>query len=109
MKWLLGTYTARYNRRHQLFGHLFSGRYKALFVEGSGSGYLKTDCDYVHLGWKESDLSKRPKGDQDKLELAIRLRSETTATTKWIAARLRMGTWPYLNHLLYWRRRRKQR
>ncbi len=49
MKWLLGTYTARFNRRHKLFGHLFSGRYKALFVEGSGNGYLKTVCDYVHL------------------------------------------------------------
>jgi len=49
MKWLLGTYTARFNRRHKLFGHLFSGRYKALFVEGSGDGYLKTVCDYVHL------------------------------------------------------------
>jgi len=49
MKWLLGTYTARFNRRHQLFGHLFSGRYKALIVDGRGSGYLKTVCDYVHL------------------------------------------------------------
>ena len=29
MKWLLGTYTGRFNRRHKLFGHLFSGRYKA--------------------------------------------------------------------------------
>src|SRR5690349_11104366 len=36
MKWLLGTYTARFNRRHKLFGHLFTGRYKALFVDGSG-------------------------------------------------------------------------
>src|SRR5215472_14205720 len=36
MKWLLGTYTGRYNRRHKLFGLLFSGRYKALFVDGSG-------------------------------------------------------------------------
>ena len=42
MKWLLGTYTSRYNRRHKEFGHLFSGRYKALLVDGSGSGYLKT-------------------------------------------------------------------
>jgi REP element-mobilizing transposase RayT len=25
MKWLLGTYTSRFNRRHKLFGHLFSG------------------------------------------------------------------------------------
>jgi REP element-mobilizing transposase RayT len=49
MKWLLGTYTARFNRRHQLFGHLFSGRYKALIVDGSGNGYLKAVCDYVHL------------------------------------------------------------
>jgi putative transposase len=49
MKWLLGTYTSRYNRRHKEFGHLFSGRYKALPVDGSGTGYLKTACDYVHL------------------------------------------------------------
>ena len=49
MQWLLGTYTGRFNRRHKLFGHLFSGRYKALIVDGSGDGYLKTVCDYVHL------------------------------------------------------------
>jgi REP element-mobilizing transposase RayT len=49
MKWLLGTYTARFNRRHKVFGHLFSGRYKALIVDGSGTGYLKAVCDYVHL------------------------------------------------------------
>ncbi len=49
MKWLLGTYTGRFNRRHRQFGHLFSGRYKALVVDGSGNGYLRTVCDYVHL------------------------------------------------------------
>ena len=49
MKWLLGTYTARFNRKHRLFGHLFSGRYKSLLVDNSGNGYLKTVCDYVHL------------------------------------------------------------
>ena len=49
MKWFLGTDTARFNRRHKLFGHLFSGRYKSLIVAGSGTGYLKTVCDYVHL------------------------------------------------------------
>jgi putative transposase len=49
MKWFLGTYTGRFNRRHKLFGHLFSGRYKALIVDASGNGYLKTVCDYVHL------------------------------------------------------------
>jgi len=49
MKWFLGVYTKRFNSRHRVFGHLFSGRYKALLVDGSGNGYLKTVCDYVHL------------------------------------------------------------
>ncbi len=45
----LGPYTSRFNRRRREFGHLLSGRYKALLVDGSGDGYLKTVCDYVHL------------------------------------------------------------
>ena len=235
MKWLLGTYTGRFNRRHKLFGHLFSGRYKSLIVEGGGNGYLKSVCDYVHLnpvrarmlrrerplgsypwsslgyylqpgrkrppwlrvdrllgehgiprdsqagrrelgrrmelrrrseadpkgmkalrrgwclgsegfrqellaqmrerigehhygpvraeseasraegvvregmralGWREADLGKRAKGDPEKVKLALWLRGETTATIKWIARRLRMGTSTHLNHLLYWRRRK---
>ena len=58
MKWFLGTYTARFNRRHKWFGHLFSGRYKSLVVDGSGSGYLKTVCDYVHLNPARAKLVK---------------------------------------------------
>ena len=48
MKWFLGTYTGRFNRRHQLVGHLFSGRYKSLLIGDSGS-YLRTVGEYVHL------------------------------------------------------------
>jgi putative transposase len=59
MKWFLGTYTGRFNRRHKLFGHLFSGRYKSLLVDGSGNGYLKTVCDYVHLNPARAKLLKR--------------------------------------------------
>ncbi len=33
----------------RLSGHVFSGRYKAQIVEGSGNGYLRTACDYTHL------------------------------------------------------------
>jgi putative transposase len=58
MKWLLGTYTGRFNRRHRQFGHLFSGRYKALLVDGSRNGYLKTVCDYVHLSPVRARLIK---------------------------------------------------
>jgi len=59
MKWFLGTYTGRFNRRHKLFGHLFSGRYKALFVDGTTTGYLKTACDYVHLNPVRARLLSR--------------------------------------------------
>jgi putative transposase len=49
----------RLNHRHQLFGHVFSGRYKALIVDGSGTGYLKTVCDYVHLNPVRAKLLRR--------------------------------------------------
>jgi putative transposase len=49
MKWFLGTYTMRFNRRHKLSGHLFAGRYKSLLIDGATPGYLRTACDYVHL------------------------------------------------------------
>jgi REP element-mobilizing transposase RayT len=60
MKWFLGSYTCWFNRRHKLFGHLFSGRYKSLIVDGSGEGYLRTVCDYVHLNPSRARLL-RPK------------------------------------------------
>ncbi len=56
MKWFLGTYTGRFNQRHRVPGHLFSGRYKALVVDGNASGYLRTVCDYVHLNPARASL-----------------------------------------------------
>jgi len=44
MKWQLGTYTSRYNRRHKEFGHLFSGRYKALIEWGSEQTFSTFRC-----------------------------------------------------------------
>ena len=49
MKWLLGTFTGRFNRRHGLSGHLFGGRYKAQHLDERSDAYLVTACDYVHL------------------------------------------------------------
>ena len=61
MRWFLSTYTARFNRRHKQFGHLFSGRYKSLIVDGSGNGYLRTVCVSLekgirHLGKRENQM-----------------------------------------------------
>jgi REP element-mobilizing transposase RayT len=55
MHWFLGTYTSRFNHRHQFSGHLFSGRYKSLLVSGQG-GYLRTVSAYVHLNPVRANL-----------------------------------------------------
>jgi len=49
MKWLLGTYTMRFNRKHRYSGHLFGGRYKAQLIDETAPGYLRAAADYVHL------------------------------------------------------------
>ncbi len=49
MKWLQGTYTQRYNSRHQVFGHLFQGRYKAMIVDGQEESYFPVVSTYIHL------------------------------------------------------------
>ena len=129
MKWLLGTYTSRFNRRHKEFGHLFSGRYKALIVDGSGNGYLfcleqvDTPPGPSHfgeavqeaeaaqaerrvveglkrMGWSEADLRAQRKGEARKVELAWELHSRTTMPLAWIAERLNMGTRGHLAWLL---------
>src|SRR2546426_9857665 len=56
--WLQTTSPTRLNNRHKLTGHVLSGRYKAQLVEGSGNGYLKTACDYVHLNPVRAHLLK---------------------------------------------------
>jgi hypothetical protein len=38
---------------------MFSGRYKALIVDGSGNGYLESTCDYVHLNPARARLLKK--------------------------------------------------
>src|SRR5262249_37414411 len=49
----------RYNRRHRLCGHVFSGRYKALFVEASGDWHPSL-CNHRSIS-TQSILMKIPK------------------------------------------------
>ena len=62
MKWLLGTYTIRFNARHRLRGHLFAGRYKSLVVDDSDNSYFRVACDYVHLNPVRAGLLKPEQG-----------------------------------------------
>jgi putative transposase len=47
MTWFQSTLTKRYNAKHRVRGHLFSGRYKSVLVEQNE--YLNTLIHYVHL------------------------------------------------------------
>lgn len=49
MKWLQGTYTQRFNSRHDQKGHLMQGRYKAILVDSSNGEYFQTVGNYIHL------------------------------------------------------------
>jgi putative transposase len=50
MRWLQNTYTRRFNHRHELLGHVFGGRYKAVLIESdSDSDYFANLWDYIHL------------------------------------------------------------
>ncbi len=48
MSWFQNTYTRRLNVRHDLWGHVFGGRYKALIVDPADI-YFGRIVDYVHL------------------------------------------------------------
>jgi len=52
------------------------------------------------LGWREEQLERRRKGDEGKVRIARRLRTETTMSMKWIAERLRMGSVSMVAHCL---------
>ena len=47
MRHINGVYTQTFNRRHQLAGHLFQGRFKAILVDSDS--YLLEVCRYVDL------------------------------------------------------------
>jgi hypothetical protein len=52
-------------------------------------------------GWQEADLLVRPKNDAVKLEIAARMRRETTLSTKAIAARVHLGSSKAANRSLH--------
>ena len=63
MKWFQGTYTARFNTRHRLKGHLFQGRYKAIPVEGEEPEYFRCISEYIHLNPARAGLVDKEKAD----------------------------------------------
>ena len=52
------------------------------------------------LGWAESELARRRKGDRRSVELARRLRSQMRRSLAWVAELMRMGSCSYVSNLL---------
>jgi hypothetical protein len=48
--------------------------------------------ELCRLGWEQADLASRRKHDPGKVQIALRLRRETTLSVKQIAQRLHFGT-----------------
>ena len=58
MRHINGVYTQTFNRRHQLTGHLFQGRFKAILVDSNS--YLLEVCRYVDLNPVRANMVERP-------------------------------------------------
>ena len=58
MRHINGVYTQAFNRRHQLTGHLFRGRFKAILVDSDS--YLLEVCRYVDLNPVRANMVHRP-------------------------------------------------
>jgi hypothetical protein len=59
-------------------------------------------------GWTEAELSRRRKGDPEKVQMASQLRAHTTMTLKWVAQRLKMGAWTHVSNCLVQNRKREK-
>jgi putative transposase len=89
MRWLQGTFAARFNRYRNENGHLFQGRYKSLIVEpNAGLGPL---CHYIHLNPVRARLCE-----------AGRLRRFRWTSLRWFDQPVRRPNWydpqPFLRH-----------
>ncbi len=62
MFWLQGNYTARFNARHKLWGHVFSGRCKAVLVQIDKGDYFCNLLDYIHLNPLRAGIVKLADG-----------------------------------------------
>jgi hypothetical protein len=59
------------------------------------------------LGWDAAALRQARQGEERKVRLAARNRTETTLSLQWIAEHLALGRWPRVSNLLGAKRKRK--
>ena len=67
---------------------------RQLRIQYPGAMYhvMSRGKELCRLRWQETDLVSRPKHDPGKVQIALRLRRETTLSVKQIAQHLHFGT-----------------
>ena len=65
--------------------------------------------DLRRRGWREAELTLRRKADPAKVEMAWRLRRETTMTLEWIAKRPKLGVWTHVSNCLVQKRKQNEK
>ena len=100
--WCLGSQSFRREMLLRMEGRLgdhHSGELHRASAEAKAERIIAEELK--RQSWQEADLLVRPKNDAVKLEIAARLRRETTLSTKAIAARVHLGSTKAANRSLH--------
>ena len=97
--WLLEQIEGKLGEHH-------SGKMRQESAEAKAERIVRQELQ--RLKWSEADLTARRKGDPAKVELAARLRRDTTLSLRPIAQLLHTGAWRSLNHKLYLLNKRRK-
>ena len=91
--WCLGSEVFKQQKLEQLDGQVGQHHFGQMRLEVAQAKAERIIAEELsRLGWQEDDLALRRKRDPNKLEIAVRLRQQTTLSVKEIAARLKLGT-----------------
>jgi len=91
--WCFGSPEFRCQMLKKMDGELGEGHAGALRREyGQERAERVIAEELKRLGWTEADLMSQRKNAPGKLDLAARLRRETTMSLRWIATRVHLGT-----------------
>jgi len=84
MRHINGGYTTWFNKRHNRFGHLFQGRYKAILVDADP--YAGELSRYIHLNPVRAGMVKQPEHYQWSSYAAYRSKAKPPRwlTTDWL-------------------------
>jgi len=91
--WCLGSPEFRKQMLEEIEGRVGEhhlGSFRLETAEVSAERIIREEL--CRLGWEEADLVSRRKHDPGKVQIALRLRRETTLSVKQIAQRLHFGT-----------------